>query len=201
MKKHIILSVLAGIGVVIIAVFILYFTGNISFSNTAIVNPSQQFPTVKSLSTKDFINMTDSVFFKIKEQEIMSMIKDSAKAHGLKPEVICGLSWHESAKFQYAHKKILDRNKKYSYGLFMIQLDVALSIDPKATEEKLLTPVYNTWIAMQLFDKNLIKYGNRYPYAIAAHNAGVIYHDKITNPDFVKLVYTSIGEIIAKNDF
>jgi hypothetical protein len=157
---------------------------------------------ITAFSPKDFINMTDSVFYKIKEQEIMNMLIDTAKAHGLKPAIFCGLSWHESAKFKYAHKKIMDSNKKWSYGLFMIQLQTAQGVDPKASEEKLLTPAYNAWIAAQLMEKSLVKY-KRYDYAISSHNGTIERKDftKKVNYEYVKLVYASVGEIIAKNDF
>jgi len=156
-----------------------------------------------AFSPKDFIDMTDSVFYKIKEQEIMKMLIDTAKVNGLKPAIFCGMSWHESAKFKYAHRKIMDSNKKWSYGLFMIQFETAMRIDPKVTEEKLLTPAYNAHIAAQLLKNSLVKYG-RYDYAISSHNGTIDIKGskmKKVNDKYVKLVYASVGEIIAKNDF
>jgi soluble lytic murein transglycosylase-like protein len=161
---------------------------------------TQNLPQISQLNSKDFINMTDSAFYKIKEEQILEMIKDTSNAYKLKPTVMCGLAWHESDKFKFAHRKIKDSNGRWSYGLYMIQMETALSIDKEAIESKLLTPAYNASIAHRIFQRNLAKYGT-YQYAIAAHNAGTIKNGKITNSDFVKLVYVSIGEIVSKNDF
>ena len=120
-RIYFIITVLIGISVAL-------FLGG----SHATINPAPG----KLFSSQDFINMTDSVFFKIKEQEIMNMIKDSAKAHELRPIVLCGLSWHESDRFKYAHRKIKDSNGRWSYGLFMILMETALSIYKKVTEEK-----------------------------------------------------------------
>ena len=155
--------------------------------------------TIQSFTAKDFINMTEGDFNRIKEQEIMKMITDTAKAYGIKPYTFCGLSWHESAKFKYFNQRIKDNNGRWSYGLFMVQLETAILYDSVATESKLYTPNYNTHIAAVIFKHNLTKYGS-YEMAIAAHNAGTIYDKKITNVDFVKKVYTATGEVYAAYD-
>jgi hypothetical protein len=173
------------------------FLGNLILPRHSAVLTSV--PSVKTFATKDLVNMTEEDFNKIKEKEIMKMIIDTSVAHGIKPSIFVGLSYHESAKFKYANQKIKDSNGKWSYGLFMIQLETALEYDKNATEEKLLTPTYNTSMAAKIFDHNLKKYGS-ITYAIAAHNAGVIYNKKITNADFVKLVYAAIGEVVSKYD-
>jgi soluble lytic murein transglycosylase-like protein len=155
---------------------------------------------VKTISIEELINMSDDDFVKLKEVQIMKMIKDTAKTNNIKPYVFCGLAWHESSKFKFANKKIKDSNGRWSYGLFMIQLETARLYDKEVTEEKLLTPTYNTHLAALIWRKNCLKYGNNIDYVLAAHNAGAVYHNKITNPDFVKQVKTAIGDVVSLYD-
>ncbi|MFA5724240.1 MAG: transglycosylase SLT domain-containing protein [Candidatus Pacearchaeota archaeon] len=148
----------------------------------------------------DVIEMTEEEFYQIKEKEIMQMLIDTAKVYSIKTAVFCGLAYHESERFKYAHRKIMDRNNRWSYGLFMIQMETAKLYDKSVTEAKLMTPRYNTHLAAVIFQKNLEKYDTN-EYAIAAHNAGTISNHKINNPEFVKKVYTAIGEVVAKYNF
>ena len=152
-----------------------------------------------TIPVKDLVNMTEDDFNRIKEAEIMKMITDTAKAYNVKPYIFCGLAWHESDHFKFANKKIKDSNGRFSYGLFMIQLETAKLYDKDVTEAKLLSPAYNTHLFATIFHKNYVKYGS-IEYALAAHNAGAVYNNKISNPDFVKKVYMSIGEIVSKYD-
>ena len=182
-----------------IVLFLLaWWIGSMMLASPLVVNTTSN-QLSPSFTTKDFINMTEEDFNKIKEKEIMKMIEDTAKAYGIKPYTFCGLSWHESSKFKYYNQRIKDSNGRWSYGLFMNQLETALLYDKSATEAKLLNPAYNTHIAAVIFTHNLTKYGS-YEMAIAAHNAGTIYNKKITNPDFVKKVYAATGEVYAAYD-
>jgi hypothetical protein len=155
---------------------------------------------IDSPKIMSLISMTEDDFYRIKEQQIIQMVTDTAKACNIKPYILCGLAYHESSRFLYANRKIKDSNGRFSYGLFMIQLETAKGYDKGATEDKLLNPYYNAHLAAIIFQKNLAKYG-KYEYALAAHNAGAVYNNKITNQDFVKKVYTSVGEVVAKYNF
>jgi len=156
-------------------------------------------PNSKLIATKDFINMTEEDFASIKEIEIFRMIVDTARANNIKPLIFCGLAYHESSKFKYAHSKIKDSNGKWSYGLFMIQLETALLYDKEATPEKLMTPTYNTHLAAVIYTTNHNTYKTN-TFAVAAHNAGSIKKGKITNPEFIKLVETAIGNLVLNYD-
>ena len=150
-----------------------------------------------AITSESIVNMSLEDLAYIRDIEILNMISDTAKAYNIKPHVLCGLAYHESGKFSYAKKKIKDSNGKFSYGLFMIQLETAILYDKTATEEKLLTPAYNAHVASLIFQSNLKKY-KTYEMAIAAHNAGTIFNGKVTNGEFVKKVYFAIGEVASK---
>ena len=164
-------------------------------------NPSTTIPaiTTHTVTQVDFINMTEDQFYQIKEKEILGMLVDTAKVYGINPYIFCGLSYHESDRFHQAHKKRIDSNHKYSYGLFQVQMETAKLYDKNVSETQLLTPAYNAHMAALIFTKNLSRYGS-YDLAIAAHNAGTIHDGKIQNTGFVKEVYASTGVLVAKYD-
>ncbi|MFA5195364.1 MAG: transglycosylase SLT domain-containing protein [Bacteroidales bacterium] len=195
--KNIIISIVT---VAVIVLALLFGTSTITFVQNAFGATANNVVTLsqaqlKTITPEDVINMTEDDFFKLKEQYLVKMIVDSAKTNNINPLVLCGLAWHESSKFKFANKKIMDSNKKWSYGLFMVQLETALLYDKTATEEKLLMPTYNTHIAIVNYLNNRSKYKTD-EMAIAAHNAGTIYNKKIVNVEFVKLVKTAMGDMV-----
>ena len=196
--------ILVGVGIVIVVLLLALGIGISKFIWDPLqANPvfsQSQLQISKTTISNDFINMTEDDFNRIKETQIMKMIVDTAKVNNIKPVIFVGLSWHESSKFKFANKKIKDSNGRWSYGLFMIQLETARLYDKEVTEEKLLTPTYNTHLAALIWKKNSLKYGNNIDYILAAHNAGAVYHNKITNPDFVKQVKTAIGDVVSLYD-
>jgi hypothetical protein len=108
------------------------------------------------------------------EKEIIKMISDSVETYEknniqIDKYIICGLAKVES-NFR-PDAKVFDSNKKYSYGLFQVQLEKALLYDKNATPEKLLTPEYNIYIMLTMYKDNLSKFKS-VKHAIAAHNAG-----------------------------
>ena len=115
--------------------------------------------TTQLVSQAAFINMTEDQFYQIKEKEILGMLVDTARAHNINPYVFCGLAYHESNKFHEAHKKRIDSNHKYSYGLFQIQMETARLYDKNVSETQLLTPADNARICALLFNKNLARHG------------------------------------------
>ena len=193
--KNIIISTAVVIVIVLALLFgpnPLTFAQNIfgTVQNTVTLTQAQS----TAIMPEDLINMTEDDISKLKEQYLIKMIIDSAKANNINPLILCGLGWHESFKFKFANKKILDSNKKWSYGVFMVQLETALLYDKTATEEKLLMPTYNTHIAIVNYLNNRSKYKTD-EMAVAAHNAGTIYNKKIVNTEFVKLVKTAMGDV------
>ena len=181
----------------VVAVILLGVGGVIGEGVTSVFSSASP---VHALQATTFINMTTEDFNRIKAEEMIKMVTDTAKAYNIKPSIFCGLAYHESAKFSYANQKIKDSNGRWSYGLFMIQMETALLYDKNVTETKLLDPSYNTHLSAIIFKKNFIKYGSRYDYALAAHNAFAVYNNKITNMDFVKKVKEAIGDVSTKYD-
>jgi soluble lytic murein transglycosylase-like protein len=187
---------------VVIAVLILttIIWSSRSTAPLLISNTITQTQLIKTIPIQDLINMSDDELVRIKEEYILKMVIDTARTNNINPAIFVGLAWHESSRFKFANKKIKDSNGRFSYGLFMIQLETAKLYDKNATEEKLLAPTYNTYLAALIYKKNYSKYGNNNDFALAAHNAGAVYNNKITNLDFVKQVKTAIGDVVTKFD-
>jgi soluble lytic murein transglycosylase-like protein len=148
------------------------------------------------LSKEDVLRMDDSDIATVREKYLVKMLCDTARAYNIPESVFCGLGYHESARFRVLHSKVKDSNAKFSYGLFQIQLGTAVLYDGSATEEKLLDPTYNLHLAAVIFKKNMEKHGS-VEKAIAAHN-GCIKDGRITNPNYMKEVYSSIGVVTVK---
>ena len=182
-KKHYITIAIVAVLVVINALRILQST------------PTSPLPIASKMITIDsLINMSDESLNALKQKELIAMITSTAKEYNINRNVFLGLTWHESAGFKYANKKIKDSNGRYSHGLFMIQLETAKQYDKEANEYKLLRPTYNARLAAIIFNSNLKKYGS-VEYALAAHNAGTITNGVIKNAKFVTAVETAIGEV------
>lgn len=62
--------------------------------------------------------------------------------------------------------------KDASWGITQILLSTAKGLDPNATVEKLLDPVYNIDLAAKLISQNMARYPSDLKSAIAAYNAG-----------------------------
>jgi hypothetical protein len=164
-------------------------------------DPIVQTVTSNVISYADLVNLRNEEIQQIKDREIVRMLRDTALAYNLRPYPLCGLAFHESERLRKANEKWMDRNNRYSYGVFSLQLETVQSeVDKDATEDRLLTPAFNMHYAMMLFTKNLAKYHGSYELAIAAHNAGSVKNNHITNMDFVKKVYASTGEFAARYD-
>ena len=121
-----------GIATTLIIVFL-----GLHFTNSSAVIPAKVTPPIV-YQVVDLVNMTEEEFWQIKENEIIKVITDTANAHNINPYVLCGLGFYESERFRYAHKKIKDCNGRWSYGVYMIQLETAIEYDKDVTEEKLL---------------------------------------------------------------
>ena len=121
-----------GIATTLIIVFL-----GLHFTNSSAVIPAKVTPP-NVYQVVDLVNMTEEEFWQIKENEIIKVITDTANAHNINPYVLCGLGFYESERFRYAHKKIKDCNGRWSYGVYMIQLETAIEYDKDVTEEKLL---------------------------------------------------------------
>ncbi len=148
------------------------------------------------ISERELIRMDDLRISELREKYLVKMICDTARAYNIPEAVLCGLGHHESGRFKVLHTKIKDSNNKFSYGLFQIQLGTAVLYEGSATEEKLLDPTYNLHLAAVIFKKNMEKHGS-VEKAIAAHN-GCIKDGRITNPNYMKEVYSSIGVVTVK---
>ena len=187
---------------VIIVFAVLIFGGFLreSVKNTPALVPMSQISKSDNITIETLVNMSEDDIASLKEKYLMKMVSDTAKAYHIKQYTFCGLTWHESSKFKFANKKIKDSNGRFSYGMFMIQMETAILYDKTVTETKLLTPAYNTHLAAIIFTHNLEKYNGSYDYTLAAHNAGAVYNNRITNPDFIKQVKIATADIVNMYD-
>jgi hypothetical protein len=194
MRSKIIKSILCTL-----SIFIIGFLCRVFYSRI-VAEPSKESIEIFDntiISERDLIRMNDSNISLLREKYLVKMICDTAKAYNIPETVFCGLGYHESGRFKVLHTKIKDSNDKFSYGLFQIQLGTAVLYDSGATEDKLLDPLYNAHLAAVIFQKNLVKHGT-IEKAIAAHNGCINKDGKITNPNYMKEVYSSIGVVTVK---
>jgi hypothetical protein len=81
-----------------------------------------------------------------------------------------------------------------SYGLMQVLLATAKTMDSSATPEKLFDPAYSIDIGTQYIAKNLARYANVIPDAVAAYNAGSAYKNAAGQ-------YTAKSGSLSVNDY
>ena len=106
-----------------------------------------------------------------KEKAYLPLVTQAAAKYSIPTALLLG---HIKQESNFKPDARLDEPalKDASWGMVQLLLGTAKGLDPDATVEKLLDPVYNIDLAAKLISKNLVRYNGNIQDAIAAYNAG-----------------------------
>lgn len=119
--------------------------------------------------------------------DVVKIIRNSAKAYNIKPDVLLGICWVESNHII----NVINRNDPSgAYGVCQVLKSTAEDIVGQSLSAyTLLDPTVNSLLAAKYLRMKLDRYNNDVIKAIAAYNAGSARYKK--NGDLINIKYVN----------